>query len=87
MFELEGILKGHQIQLSSTEEGHLWLNQDAQSRSSLTLSVSRDRASTTPLDKLFQCLTTLTIKNLFLIFNLNLPSSSLKTFLLFLRLC
>jgi len=34
--------------------------------SSLTLSVSRDRASTTSLSNLFHCLTTLTVKNFFI---------------------
>ena len=41
--------------------------------SSLTLSVSKDRAFTTALGNLFQCLTTLTVKKLFLISSLNLP--------------
>jgi len=36
------------------------------------LKVSRDRASTTSLDNLFQCLTALTVKDFFLISNLNL---------------
>jgi len=44
--------------------------------SSLALNASREGASTTSLGNLFQCLTTLTVKN-FLIFSLNL-SSSLK---------
>jgi len=34
--------------------------------SSLTLNISRDGASTTSLGNLFQCLTTLTVKNFFL---------------------
>ena len=37
-----------------------------------------DRASTTSLDSLFPCLTTLIIKNVFLISKLNLPSFSVK---------
>ena len=48
--------------------------------SSLALDVSRNRASTTSLGNLFQCLTTLTVKYFFLISNLNLPSISLKPF-------
>ena len=48
--------------------------------SSLTLSVSRDGEPTPSLGNLLQCLTTLIIKNLFLISNLNLPSFSWKPF-------
>ena len=36
--------------------------------SSLILNVSKDRASTTSLGNLLQCLTTLAVKNFFLIF-------------------
>ena len=52
--------------------------------SSLALTVSRNGASTTSLGNLFQCLTTLTIEDFFVISNLNLPSLSLKPFPLFL---
>ena len=45
---------------------------------SLALNASREGASTTSLGNLFQCLTTLTVQNFFLISSLNLPSSSLK---------
>jgi len=48
--------------------------------SSLTLIVSRDHASATSLSKLFQCLTTLSVKDFFLLSNLNLSSLSLKPF-------
>ncbi|KAK4827563.1 hypothetical protein QYF61_019187 [Mycteria americana] len=41
-------------------------------------NTSRGGASTTSLDDLFQCLTTLIVKNLILISNLNLPTFSLK---------
>ena len=41
--------------------------------SSLTLSISKDGASTASLGNLCQCLTTLTVKNFFLISNLILP--------------
>ncbi|KAK4827794.1 hypothetical protein QYF61_021747 [Mycteria americana] len=46
--------------------------------SNLALNNSRDGASTTSLGNLFQCLTTLIVKNFFPISNLNLPSFSLK---------
>ena len=42
--------------------------------SSLALNASRDGASTTSLGNLFQCVTTLCVKKLFLISNLNLLS-------------
>ena len=48
---------------------------------------SRDGASTTSLDSLFQHLTTLIEKNFPLTFNLNLPSFNLKPFPLVLLLC
>ena len=46
----------------------------------LALKVSRDGESTKSLGNLFQCLTTLTVKDFFLIRNLNLFSLSLKPF-------
>jgi len=61
----------------------IWFNSPAMKRdtysyirvlrapSSLTLSASRDGASTTSLGNLFQCLTTLTVKDFFLISSLN----------------
>ena len=59
--------------------------QDCQTRlpratSSLALNACRDGASTTSLGNLFQCVTTLCVKNLLLISNLNLPCPSLKPF-------
>jgi len=45
---------------------------------SLASKVSRDGASTTSLGNPFQCLITFTVKDFFLISNLNLPSLSLK---------
>ena len=48
--------------------------------SSLALSASREGASPASLGNLCQCLTTLTVKNFFLISCLNLTSSSLKPF-------
>jgi len=44
------------------------------------LNISRDSDSTTPLGSLFQCLTTLSEKNLFLITDLNLPWHNLRPF-------
>ena len=64
-FELEGILKDHLVQLPCTEQGHLHLQQVLSAPSSLTLNISRDRASTTSLGNLFQCLTTLIAKKTF----------------------
>ena len=54
--------------------------------SSLALNASRDGASTTSLGNLFQCVTTLCVKNFLLISNLNLPCLSLKPFPLVLSL-
>ena len=54
--------------------------------SSPALNVSRDGASTTYLGNLFQCVTTLWVKNFFLISNLNLPRLSLEPFPLVLSL-
>ena len=48
--------------------------------SSLALNASRDGASTTSLDNLLQCFTTLCVKNFLLIPNINLPCLSLKPF-------
>ena len=56
-FELEGALTGHLIQLSCNEQGHLQLDQFAQSR--LILSVSKDEAPTAISGNLF--LTTLIV--------------------------
>ena len=54
--------------------------------SNLTLSACMDGASTTTPGNLFQCLTTLIVKNYFLIYSLNIPSFSLKLFPLALSL-
>ena len=48
--------------------------------SSLASNASRDGASTTSLGNLFQCVTTLWVKNFLLISYLNLPCLSLKPF-------
>jgi len=54
--------------------------------SSLALNTSREGAATTFLGNLCQCLTTVIVKNFFLISNLKLPSFSLKPLTLFLPL-
>jgi len=46
LFELEGTLKGHLVQLPCTEQGHLQLHQVLRAPSSLTRSVCRDGAPT-----------------------------------------
>jgi len=79
LFELEGTLKGHVVQPLCNEQGHLQQIRLLRAPSRLALHVSEDEASTTSLGNLFQCLITLILKSLFL-FNLNLPSSSLKPF-------
>ena len=74
----ERTLKGHLIQCPCNEEGHPWLDQVLRAPSSLTFNVSKDKASTTTLGNLLQCLTTLTVKNFFLISNLNLKGETMK---------
>jgi len=81
-FELEGSLKGHLVQLPGNEQGHLQLHQVLRAPSSLTLSVSKGWDTTTSLGNPFQYLTTFIVKSYFLISNLNLPSFSLKPFLI-----
>ena len=54
--------------------------------SSLAFYASRDGASTTSLGNLFQCVTTIFVKNFLLISNQNLPCPSLKPFPLVLLL-
>ena len=48
--------------------------------SRLAMNASRDGASTVSLGNLFQCVTTLSERNLLLISNLNLPCLSLRSF-------
>ena len=79
-FELEGTLKGHLVQLPCNEQGYLQLGQVAWNLVQLHLEISRDRASTTALGNLCQCLTTLIVKNFFLISSPNLCSFNLKPF-------
>jgi len=48
--------------------------------SNLILNTPREGVSTASLGNLFQCLTTLMVKNFFLVSHLNLPSFSLEQF-------
>ena len=79
---MEGTFKGHLDQLSCDEQGHPQLDQVTYSLVSLALKVSSGRASTMSLGNVFQCLTTPTVKDFFLISNLNLLHFSLKPFCL-----
>jgi len=54
---------------------------------SLVLNTAKEGASTASLRNLCQCLTTLTVKNFFLLSYLNLPSFILKPLPLVLSLC
>jgi len=79
-FELEGTLRGLLVQPPFSEQGCQQPDQVFRAPSSLTLNVSRGRTFTTTLGNVLQYLTTLSVKNVFLISNLNLPSFSLKPF-------
>jgi len=59
-------------------QGHLPLDQVAQSPIQPGLELLQGGASTASLGNLLQCLTTLIVKNFFFIPSLNLPSFSLK---------
>jgi len=80
LLELEGTLKGHLVQPPCNEQGHLQQIRLLRAPSSLTLSISRDRVSTTSLGILFQSLTILITKSFFFKSNLNHPSFSWKPF-------
>jgi len=73
-------VKSHLVQPPCNKQGHLQLHQVLRTPYSLTLSVHRDGASTPSLGNLCHCLTTLMVKDFFLISSLNLPSFSLKSF-------
>jgi len=77
-FGLEGTLLIIQFQHSCHRQGHLPLDQVAQSPVQPALNTAREGAATASLGNLCQGLTTLIVKNFFLISNLNLPSFSLK---------
>ncbi|KAK4828550.1 hypothetical protein QYF61_027519 [Mycteria americana] len=70
-----GYLKSHHPAMSKDIFNSIRL---LRAPSNLTLNVSRDGASTTSLGNMFQCFTTLILKNVVLISSLNLPSFSLK---------
>lgn len=65
-FGLEGNSKGHLVQPPCSEKDIFHEIIFVRALSSLTLDISRDRISTTNLDKLFQCFSTLMLKNVFL---------------------
>ena len=70
---LEGTFKGHLVQLPCNEQGHLQLDQVAQSFFQPDLEgLQDDRVSTTSLGNPFQCFTNIIVRNFFLMSNLNL---------------
>lgn len=74
-------IKDHLVHLLCNEQGHPQLVQAAQGLIQTcleSLQGQRDGASATSLRNLFQCLTTPTVKYVFLISNV--PSISLKSF-------
>ena len=79
-FELEGTFKGHVVQLLCDEQGHLQLDQVAQSLLQPDLeclqgrSIHRISGQPVPVPHHSYC------KNIFLISGLYLPSSSLEPF-------
>jgi len=77
---LKGSFKDHLFQPLFRGQGHLSLDQVPQNPalSSLAWNTSRDGASTTSLGNRFWCLSTLIVKNFFLMPSVNLPSFSLK---------
>ncbi|KAK4819077.1 hypothetical protein QYF61_025310 [Mycteria americana] len=68
----------YRLQLEATNPGNLPLEQVAQSPIQPGLEHFQGWGITAALGNLLQCLTTLTVKNFFLVSNLNLPSFSLK---------
>jgi len=73
-FELEGTLRGHLVQLPCNEQGHLQFHQVNQSPIQPDLECLQGWDINHPtLGNMFQCCTTLIIKNFFLISSLNLP--------------
>jgi len=69
--ELEGTIYDDLVQLPHNEQGRPQLDQAAQNL--IQPPLERYRASTTSLGNLFHCLTTLTVKDIFLISNLIFP--------------
>jgi len=83
-FGLEGTFRGHLVQLPAVSRDIFNYTRLLRAPSNLALNVSRDGDSTTSLGNIFQCFTTLIVKNFFLISSLNLASLSLKPLLLIL---
>jgi len=77
---LEGTSESHLVHFPCNDQGHHSLIRLPKALSRLALNVSRGGASTTSLGNLFQCLTTLTVEDFFLMSNLNLPFLPLKPF-------
>ncbi|CAN0052273.1 unnamed protein product [Bubo scandiacus] len=77
-FGLEETLKIIWFQPPCHGQGHLPLDQVLKALSNLALNTAREGAATASLGNLCQCLTTVTVKNFFLISNLDLISFSLK---------
>ena len=77
--ELEGILKGRLLQLSAVKRDTYSLIRVLRDRSSLTLIVCMDEASTSSLGNMCQCFTTLSVKKFFLmsfIYDLSVSSDN-----------
>jgi len=85
-FGQEGTLKIIWFQSPCHERGHLPPDQVAQSSIQPRLEHCQGGGSHRFSGQPGQCLTTLTVKNFFLLSNLNLPSFSLQPFLLVLSL-
>ena len=63
--QLEGASEGHPVQLPCSEQGHHSYIRLPRAWASLVLKFSRVGAPTTSLGNLFQCLTTLTVKEFY----------------------
>jgi len=77
-FELEGNFKGHLVQLLCSEQGHLQLDQVAQSSVQPDLECLQTWTSMAFLSNLLQCFTTIIVKIFFIISSVNLNSFCLK---------
>ena len=86
-FGLEGTCKISQVKTPCYRQGHLPLDQVAQSPIQPGTECFQGESIHSLTGNLFQCLTTLIERNLFLVSSLNLPSSNLKQFPIVLLLC
>jgi len=77
-YEFEKIFEDQLLQLPCTEQGYLKL--DLATQSPVQPDLEYQTGSTTSLGNLFQCFTTLTVKNFFQMSNLTLPPLNLKPF-------